>query len=89
MRFIALLSIRGYKLIISPILAALGVRCNHAPSCSDYTAQAIRQHGFWAGGWMGLARIVRCHPWGTHGHDPVPDEASGSWWRPWTYGRWR
>lgn len=87
--FIPLLLLRIYKLFISPILFALGVRCRHAPTCSDFTAQAMRRHGFWAGGWMGLARLLRCQPWGTCGHDPVPEVADGRWFTPWEYGRWR
>lgn len=53
--------------------------------------QAIQRHGFWAGGWMGAARICRCNPWGTHGIDLVCEELppGAAWYRPWTYGRWR
>jgi hypothetical protein len=87
--FIASLLLRAYKLALSPVLAALGVRCRHTPGCSTYMLEAMRQHGVWAGGWMGLARLLRCQPWGTCGHDPVPDVLEGDWWRPWTYGRWR
>ncbi|OYX12068.1 MAG: membrane protein insertion efficiency factor YidD, partial [Algoriphagus sp. 32-45-6] len=42
------------------------------PTCSNYMKQAILKHGVIRGGWMGLKRIGRCHPWGGHGHDPVP-----------------
>ena len=81
--------IRAYQYTLSPALQAVGVRCRHDPSCSQFTLLAIRRHGFWAGGWMGAARIYRCQPWGTCGHDPVPEVAVGRWYAPWTYGRWR
>ncbi|MGI8527148.1 MAG: membrane protein insertion efficiency factor YidD, partial [Pseudolabrys sp.] len=52
--------------------ALIGPRCRHLPSCSDYGDQAIGRFGLWAGGWMTLARIARCHPFGTSGLDFVP-----------------
>ena len=85
----AILLLRGYKLVLSPVLQALGVRCRHDPSCSAYMMEAMRRHGFWAGGWMGVARLWRCQPWGTCGTDPVPEVATGPWFAPWRYGRWK
>ena len=85
----AWLLLRLYQIAISPVLQSLGVRCRHAPSCSQYMMDAMRRHGVWAGGWMGTARLWRCQPWGTCGTDPVPEVANGAWWRPWAYGRWR
>jgi putative membrane protein insertion efficiency factor len=69
----------------------LGPRCRHLPTCSDYADQAINRFGLWAGGWMTLARILRCHPWGTSGLDFVPAEPppESRWYVPWRYGRWR
>jgi putative membrane protein insertion efficiency factor len=64
-----ILPVRFYQLAISPLL---GSNCRHAPSCSQYTIEAIREWGPLKGGWMGAKRISRCHPWGTHGYDPVP-----------------
>jgi len=61
--------IRIYQLLISPLL---GPRCRHLPSCSDYASEAIALHGPLRGGWLGLCRLARCHPWGTSGYDPVP-----------------
>ena len=61
--------IRFYQYGISPML---GKNCRHTPSCSEYTLQAIQEWGFFRGTWVGIKRIVRCHPWGTHGYDPVP-----------------
>ena len=80
--------IRAYQLSLS---ALAGGRCRHLPTCSDYTDQAIRRHGLWAGGWMGLARICRCNPLGTAGFDPVCERvpACAAWFTPWRYGRWR
>ena len=59
-----------YRWTISPLL---GVNCRHLPSCSDYASEAIDTNGAWKGGWLTLARLCRCHPWGSHGFDPVPD----------------
>lgn len=61
--------IRFYQLTLSPIL---GASCRHTPSCSQYTLEAIQEWGVFKGIWMGTKRISRCHPWGTHGYDPVP-----------------
>lgn len=46
--------------------------CRFAPSCSEYAMQAIQRHGAWRGGILAARRIVRCHPWGGSGFDPVP-----------------
>ncbi len=66
---IVLLPIRFYQLAISPIL---GPTCRFTPSCSHYMIAAIEEWGILRGGWLGLKRIGKCHPWGPHGHDPVP-----------------
>ncbi len=83
--------IRGYQLTLSPALAALGVRCRHEPTCSNYALAAIGRHGLWAGGWMTLARLLRCRPGGSYGYDPAPEGARKDvpWWTPWRYGDWR
>lgn len=65
--FIAL--IRFYQYAISPYLSP---SCRYSPSCSQYGIEAIRKHGPLRGGWLAVRRISRCHPWGGHGHDPVP-----------------
>lgn len=87
-RRIAHYAIRAYQLSLS---AFLGGQCRHLPSCSAYMDEAIARHGLWAGGFMGLARLCRCHPWGTYGFDPVPERLpqAASWTTPWRYGRWR
>src|SRR6266545_597021 len=63
----------------------------HLPTCSSYADEAIGRFGLWAGGWMTLARLCRCHPWGTSGLDFVPPslDADARWYLPWRYGRWR
>lgn len=62
--------VRLYQLTLSGFI---GNSCRHAPTCSEYAYEAIAIHGLWAGGWMGLFRILRCGPFGTHGFDPVPN----------------
>ncbi|WP_231731112.1 MULTISPECIES: membrane protein insertion efficiency factor YidD [Sphingomonas] len=46
--------------------------CRFTPSCSAYAIEALRRYGAAKGGWLAVRRIARCHPWGGHGHDPVP-----------------
>jgi len=64
-----LLLIRAYQLLLSPML---GASCRYTPTCSQYAMEAIRKYGPLKGGWLAAKRIARCHPWGGHGHDPVP-----------------
>jgi putative membrane protein insertion efficiency factor len=80
--------IRFYQLTLSSLA---GRQCRYLPSCSAYADEAIQRHGLWAGGWMGVARVCRCHPWGASGFDPPPAAIApgASWLRPWRYGRWR
>jgi putative membrane protein insertion efficiency factor len=78
--------IRLYQLTIS---AVLGRRCRYLPTCSDYAAEAIRLHGPWAGFWLALARVSRCHPWGGEGFDPVPAAFPTDDWRAWRHVAWR
>lgn len=66
---ILILPIRGYQLLISPLL---GSNCRFYPSCSHYTLEAIETHGAVKGLWLGIKRILRCHPWSEGGIDPVP-----------------
>jgi uncharacterized protein len=47
--------------------------CRFDPSCSTYAMEALEQHGAARGSWLTVRRLVRCHPWGGHGWDPVPD----------------
>lgn len=61
--------VRLYQLIISPWLPNA---CRFHPTCSQYMIEAIQKYGVLKGGWLGLKRISKCHPWGKSGHDPVP-----------------
>lgn len=82
------LLVLGYRYSLSMLM---GRTCRHLPTCSEYADEALARHGAWAGGWMTLARIVRCGPFGTSGLDFVPDAlpAQARWYMPWRYGRWR
>lgn len=61
--------IRFYQYAISPFL---GRSCRHVPSCSAYMVEAVQKYGAFRGGWLGLKRVGRCHPWHPGGYDPVP-----------------
>ena len=82
------LLILGYRYTLSPLI---GFHCRHLPTCSAYGEEAIERFGLWAGGWMTLARLLRCQPFGTSGIDNVPTAAppTARWFLPWRYGRWR
>lgn len=67
--FLFILPVKIYQWTISPLLPNA---CRYTPTCSAYTIEAIKKYGPLKGGWLGLKRIARCHPWGGHGHDPVP-----------------
>lgn len=64
-----ILLVRGYRLLISPLFPPC---CRYTPSCSEYAIEALQQHGALKGIWLALRRILRCHPWGRSGYDPVP-----------------
>ena len=61
--------IKLYQLIISPWL---GTKCRFTPTCSQYAIEAFQKYGPLKGLWLTVKRIAKCHPWGGHGHDPVP-----------------
>ncbi len=69
MRKLVLLPIRFYKKFITPYTPP---SCIYTPTCSTYTYEAIERYGVMKGGWLGVKRICRCHPWGPGGYDPVP-----------------
>ena len=80
--------VKVYRYTLSPLI---GFHCRYLPTCSDYADQALERHGLWAGGWMTLARLTRCHPFGNSGLDFVPSAkpAHARWYLPWRYGQWR
>ena len=61
--------IKLYQVIISPWL---GSNCRFTPTCSQYGIEALKTHGFFYGSYLTIKRILRCHPWGGSGKDPVP-----------------
>ncbi len=68
MQAILVLILRGYKLLISPLLPSA---CRYHPTCSEYMLEAVARYGAVKGTWMGLKRLGRCHPFHEGGYDPV------------------
>ncbi len=72
MRFLRqafVLPIRFYQLVLSPLLPKT---CRYLPTCSSYAIEAVLVHGIFRGSLLAARRILRCHPWGGSGYDPVP-----------------
>lgn len=69
MKWLFLNLIRFYQRFISPLTPP---SCIYTPSCSQYALEAIGKYGALKGTWLGVRRILRCHPWGPGGYDPVP-----------------
>ena len=67
-------AIRFYRRAISPLKPPV---CRFEPTCSAYALEAIERHGPWRGSWLGLRRLLRCHPFCRGGYDPVPLKARG------------
>ncbi len=65
-----ILLVRGYQCGLRPLLIG---SCKFTPTCSEYFIEAVQRHGSARGGWLGLRRLLRCHPFGPGGYDPVPD----------------
>jgi putative membrane protein insertion efficiency factor len=66
--------VRAYRMALSPWL---GARCRFDPTCSAYALEALETHGAFRGGALTIRRILRCHPWGATGYDPVPRGGDG------------
>lgn len=69
MKRVLVFFLRTYQYAISPFL---GRRCRYYPSCSEYAVEAVQKYGAVKGGWLGVKRVCRCHPWHPGGYDPVP-----------------
>jgi putative membrane protein insertion efficiency factor len=65
--------VRFYQTAISPFLPST---CRFDPTCSSYMIEALQKHGLFFGGYLGIKRILSCHPWGKRGYDPVPSCSS-------------
>ena len=72
---LAIFLIRGYQLLLSPIV---GGGCRFVPSCSAYAVEAVQTHGAARGLWLAVRRICRCHPLGGQGYAPVPEAGHSS-----------
>jgi len=70
LRRLFILPIRFYQRCISPLTPP---SCRFTPTCSQYAIEAISRHGVIKGLYLAICRILRCHPWGGYGYDPVPD----------------
>lgn len=74
-RLVVICAIHIYQGMIRPFLIG---SCKFHPTCSNYAAQAVQAHGVVRGGWLALRRLLRCHPFGPGGPDPVPDAQDGA-----------
>ncbi|MDR2462686.1 MAG: membrane protein insertion efficiency factor YidD [Verrucomicrobiales bacterium] len=75
MKELLIFTIRCYQVALTPLRPLAGGTagcCRYSPSCSEYAVEALRRHGAWHGARLAAGRILRCHPWGAFGHDPVP-----------------
>lgn len=75
MKRLLVILIRIYQMTLSPLFRVMSGGhgcCRHDPTCSHYGIEAIKVHGAFKGSWLTLRRLLRCHPWGTFGFDPVP-----------------
>jgi hypothetical protein len=65
-------AVLAYRYLLSPVLPP---SCRYLPTCSQYALEAIERFGAGRGSWLALRRILRCHPWGGSGLDPLPRQA--------------
>ena len=73
--FPLLILIRGYQLIVSPIL---GSNCRFMPTCSEYAIESFKSYGLIKGFFLTIKRVGKCQPWGSHGYDPIPSKKIGN-----------
>jgi putative membrane protein insertion efficiency factor len=71
--WIAIVPVRAYQWFISPLLPP---SCRYEPTCSAYAVEALKRHGLIRGSYLTARRLLRCHPWGGCGYDPVPAHSS-------------
>ncbi|MBQ7659168.1 MAG: membrane protein insertion efficiency factor YidD [Alphaproteobacteria bacterium] len=71
MKTLLIFLVRGYQKLISPFMPDC---CRYKPSCSEYMVEALKKHGALKGLFLGTKRILRCHPFGGSGYDPVPEK---------------
>ncbi|MBR2299870.1 MAG: membrane protein insertion efficiency factor YidD [Alphaproteobacteria bacterium] len=69
MKWLLIKLVRFYQIFLSPLC---GGCCRYKPTCSEYMIEALKKHGVVKGLYIGIKRIIRCHPWGGSGYDPVP-----------------
>ena len=74
MRTVLILLVRAYQVVLSPLFSGC---CRFEPSCSNYMIEALEVHGACKGVLLGVWRLLRCHPFGASGYDPVP--LKGKW----------
>lgn len=72
MKQLLILLIKIYQKLLSPLCPGV---CRFRPTCSAYFIEALKIHGVIKGSYLGLRRILRCHPWGGCGDDPVPPKS--------------
>jgi uncharacterized protein len=73
-KFVILRLLRAYKWAVSPMFPPA---CRYVPTCSEYAMEAVERYGALRGGWMAIGRVLRCHPFGGSGYDPVAKPAPG------------
>jgi putative membrane protein insertion efficiency factor len=71
--FPLIILVRIYQWILSPLFPSV---CRYQPTCSHYMIESLQIWGPLKGSYLGIKRIMRCHPWGGHGHDPVPPKSN-------------
>lgn len=71
MKWLLIKLVRGYQRFLSPLFPGC---CRYRPTCSEYMIEALQKHGIIKGLYLGIRRILRCHPYGGSGYDPVPEK---------------